>query len=352
MSLRAERLEVTDYFQWQELAYQRRWTDGLPVVPPTPELVEEMIAYVGRDPEEVIGEVPPRYGVATVEALAINSVMAGCKPEYFPVVLAAMELMLEPDFNLHGIQTTTHNNEPLVIISGPAVKELEVNTGHGVFGNGARANGTIGRAIKLILWNVGGSYPGEPDKTTFAHPGKWTYCIGESLEDNPWEPLHVDFGLPAEASAVTVISVEAPHNVHSYGDAERVLNSIAAGVTSPGSNNYNSMGQTLIVIGPEPARILAEAGLSKREVREIVWERAKVPLRELRKLTWVDEYARQSWPDWLDLNNDDEMVPPVCRPEDLIVMVAGGAGKFTAICPGWGYHGGFARSKELKLPVR
>lgn len=347
MSLTAEQVSVGDYWEWMELAYERRWSDGLPLVPPTPELVEQMVAYAGRDAQEVLGAVPPRYGEASIENLAINSVMAGCKPEYFPVVLAAVEAMLEPEFNLNGVQTTTHNNEPLVIVSGPAVKQLGINAGHGVFGNGYRANGTIGRAIKLILWNLGGSYPGEPDKTTFAHPGKWSYCIGENQEESPWEPFHVERGVGAEDSAVTVFSCEAPHSIGSFGTLEQALNSLVEGIAYVGSNNYYHMGQTLLVVGPETAGILSRGGFTRSSLREYLWEKTRIDIRRLKSGYWVEEYARQTWPSWLDVDDDSAIVPPVSKPEDILVMVAGGAGKFSVLCPGWGELGGLARTKAL-----
>ena len=351
MKLEARQFEFEDYFAWLEEAYRRNWTDGLPVVPPAPALVERMIAASGRDPREEVGEIPPRYGLATIEALAINSVLAGCLPEYFPVVLAAVECMLQPEFNLNGVQTTTHNNEPLVIVSGPAVERLGMNTGHGVFGNGNRANGTIGRAIKLILWNLGGSYPGEPDKSTFAHPGKWSYCIGENREANPWEPFHFERGLAGVESAVTVFSCEAPHSILCHGTAEEMLTTLVDSTAHLGSNNFTYQGQWLLVIGREAAGVLSGAGLSKDAIRRHIWENARLPLGRLKRGgVYVEEQARQMWPDWIDVTNDDTLVPMTPRPEDILIMVAGGEGRFCMQCPGWGGFGGFAVSRPLTLP--
>ncbi|HEX2172159.1 MAG TPA: hypothetical protein VHL09_06905 [Dehalococcoidia bacterium] len=350
MKLGAERIRVADYFEWLEEAHRRNWTDGLPVVPPTPERVEAMIAASGRDPDEEIGEVPPRYAVATIEALAINSVMGGCLPEYFPVVIAAVECMLEPEFNLNGVQTTTHNNEPLVIVSGPAVERLGLNAGHGVFGNGNRANGTIGRAIKLILWNLGGSYPGEPDKSTFAHPGKWSYCIGENNAANPWEPFHHERGLSGAESAVTVFGCEAPHSLLCHGTADQMLAQIVDATAHTGSNNFTYMGQWLLVIGPEAAGVLSRAGLTKDEIRRHIWEQARLPIARLKRCgVFVPEQAGQMWPDWIDVTRDDSLVPMTPRLEDILIMVAGGEGKFSMQCPGWGGFGGFAVTKPLTL---
>ncbi|MBI4507829.1 MAG: hypothetical protein HY691_20045 [Chloroflexi bacterium] len=352
MRLEAERITFSGYVDWLEEAYRRRWSDGLPVVPPTEDLVRAMLAAVDRDPQEVVGEIPPRYGIATVEKLAINSVMGGCKPEYFPVVLAAVEAMLAPEFNLNGVQVTTHCGEPLVILSGPIVDELEINTGHAVFGNGARANGTIGRAIKLILWNLGGSYPGEPDKTTFAHPGKWSFCIGEAREANPWLPIHVERGLPGDADAVTVISCEGPQSILCRGTAEHILNALVDAMAHPGSNNFVYQGQTLLVVNPENAAILAKAGHTKQSLREHLWRHARVPLRILKRGAWTDDYVRVAWRDDLKaLQNEPEaLIPPTWRPEDIHVVVAGGAGHFCCVCPGWGALGGLAVTRPVQRP--
>lgn len=350
VTLSAPRIAVADYFAWLEESYRRNWTDGLPIVPPVPELVEAMIDASGRDADEELGEIPPRYGIATVETLAINSVMAGCLPEYFPVVLAAVECMLAPEFNLNGVQTTTHNNEPLVIVSGPAVERLGMNAGHGVFGNGNRANGTIGRAIKLILWNLGGSYPGEPDKSTFAHPGKWTYCIGENNVANPWEPFHHERGLPQAESAVTVFGCEAPHSILCHGTAEQMLTTFVDATAHLGSNNFAYAGQWLLVIGPEAADVLSGAGLSKDDIRRHIWENARLPLTRLKAGgVFIAEQARQMWPDWIDTADDAALVPMTPGLDDIHIMVAGGEGKFSMQCPGWGGFGGFAVTRPLVL---
>ena len=189
-----------------ELFFERGWTDGLAIVPPTQDLVEAMIRASGREPQEEIGEIPPVQGIATIEKLAINSVMAGCRSEYFPIVIAAVEAMLVPEHNLNGVQTTTHCCVPLVIVNGPIATQLKFNASDGVFGNGFRANGTVGRAIRLILWNLGGNVPGEVDKSTQAHPGKWSFCIAEKEDASPWSPFHVERGIETGKNAVTVFS--------------------------------------------------------------------------------------------------------------------------------------------------
>ncbi|MDP2953962.1 MAG: hypothetical protein Q8O76_11685, partial [Chloroflexota bacterium] len=339
MELKSRRVEVDDALEAIELFFERRWSDGLPIVPPTPDKVEEMIRYAGRDPREELGSVPPRYGVATIEKLAINSVMAGCLPQYFPVVIAAVEAMLEPRFNLNGIQTTTHCNEPLLIVNGPIVKELGINAGDSVFGGGFRANATIGRASKLILWNLGQSYPSETDKSTFSHPGRFSFCIAENEEASPWEPLHVERGLPPGSSAVTVFACEAPHSILSSGPAETVLRTVWHSMATLGNNNIDLGGETLVLISARNAAQFEREGWSKQRVKQYIWEKARLP----RALV----ASAGLFPGRLKT----EEIALTKGPEDIHVVVAGGFGQFCACCPGWGDLGGFAITKEIKVPA-
>ena len=223
-----------------ELCFERKWTDGLPVVPPTRGAIERILDYLKRDPAEVIGTVPPRNGVATIEKIAINCVMAGCKPEYVPIVIAAVEAVLEEKFNLNGVQTTTHACAPLCVVSGPAVKALGFNTKEGALGHGCRAAATIGRAIRLVLWNIGGGFPGEPCKTTLGHPGYFSFCVAEDADANPWEPLHVERGFAAADTVVTVTATTAPYSVATgagYSNIDDALYLLADSIATLGSNN-------------------------------------------------------------------------------------------------------------------
>ena len=223
MDLVSERITVDDYDEAVELFYKRQWTDGLPVVLPTPRRVEALIEYVRREPHESLGLIPPRGGAATIEKLAINAVMGGCLPQHFPVVLAAMEALLDPVHNLNGVSQTTHMCVSLVIVNGPLARALDFNSRDGVFGNGYRANAAVGRAVRLALWNLGGAFPWDTDKSTLSHPGEYAFCIAEEEQDNPWRPLHVDRGLPEGSSAVTVFACEGPHSVFCYGTPEEML---------------------------------------------------------------------------------------------------------------------------------
>ncbi|MGH7716369.1 MAG: hypothetical protein ACREML_10290, partial [Vulcanimicrobiaceae bacterium] len=217
-----------------EYYFEQAWSDGLPVVPPTPEKVDAVVDMLGGEPDYLEAVVPPRRGGLTRQVLAINIVMAGCKPEYAPVVRAAMLALCSPAFNLNGIQATTHMVSPLLVVNGPIRNAIGMNSGHNVFGSGNRANATIGRAIRLILLSVGGGTPGDLDKSTLGSPAKYTYCIAENEEISPWAPYHVEHGLSPDDSSVFVIGCEPPHSVtnHIADDAEGVLDSIISAMST------------------------------------------------------------------------------------------------------------------------
>ncbi len=337
-----------------EFCYARGWTDGLPVVPPTEDRVRRMLGGAKRSPGETVAWIPPRRGRATVERIAINAVMAGCRPEYMPVLLAAVEAMADPAFNLNGVQVTTHVAAPLLIVSGPAARDLEVNGGFNVFGPGWRANATIGRAVRLILLNIGGGQPGVLDRSTLGHPGKYTYCIAEAEGASPWEPFHVSRGCRPDESAVTVFAAEAPHSVtnHISNDARGVLTSIADSLATLGSNNMFVMGEAAVVIGPEHATTVRKDGLSRHDVQEFLFARAR---RRLADLTFQGAYGKiynRNWPAWVNRENPEEMVPAVERPEDFLVLVAGGpAGRFSAVIPGWAHWSRAVTKRIVESPA-
>ncbi|HEY7677242.1 MAG TPA: hypothetical protein VIG69_09230 [Candidatus Methylomirabilis sp.] len=323
-----------------EFCYAQGWTDGLPVVPPTEDRVVRMLAGTARPPQETVAWIPPRRGRGTVERIAINAVMAGCRPEYMPLLMAAVEAMADPAFNLNGVQVTTHVTGPLLIVNGPVARDLDVNAGPNVFGPGWRANATIGRAVRLILLNIGGAQPGVLDRSTLGHPGKYTYCIAENEAASPWDPFHVARGCRPDESAVTVFAAEAPHSVsnHVSHDARGILTSIADSLATLGSNNMFVMGEAAVVIGPEHAATIRKDGLTRRDVQEFLFARAR---RRLADLTFHGAYGKiynRNWPAWVNREDPDEMVPAVERPEDFLVLVAGGpAGRFSAVIPGWAH---------------
>jgi hypothetical protein len=304
----------------------REWCDGLPVVPPTEERVRAMLG--DAKPDVSLGAMPPLWRQATVEKLAVNAVMAGCEPAYFPVIVAAVKAMLDPSFNLYGVQATTHPVAPLLIVNGPYARSIGLHSGSGCFGPGFRANATIGRAIRLILLNVGGAWPGRHDMATQGSPAKFSYCIAEREEASPWEPLR-------DGDTVTVFGGEPPHNVndHVSTTAGGILATVADTAVSLGSNVgwYFSQSQLLIVLGPEHARTVANDGLSRADVQRFVFEHARLPLRTL-KLGGM--WGIHDWPTWMTaVTDDDARLPQVPSPDDVFVMVAGGPGKHSAVVP-------------------
>lgn len=327
--------------------YRRGWTDGLPIIPPTRQRVEQMLGYTDREPEEVVATIPPRYGEATVEKLAVNAVMAGCQPPYFSVVITAMEALMAEEFNLYGIQTTTHVASPLILVNGPIAQELNINGSYNVFGQGWMANATIGRAVRLALVNIAGAWPGVLDRATFGHPGKYSYCIAENEEASPWEPLHVERGHQPETSTVTVIGAEAPHNIndHVSSTAEGILITAAFTMCGMGTNSSYIMAEAMLVLGPEHAQIIAAQGWSKQDVKRFIFETARHPRGRLKK---GGMWGMFDWPEEYSADDDDLMMPIMRRPEDLIVIVAGGSGRHSVFVPTFGITRSVTRSITLK----
>jgi hypothetical protein len=317
---------VNDYF------YEKGWTDGLPIIPPTEARVEAMLRGMPwRDAEEVISIVPPRMGAATMRLIAVNAVMAGAKPEYLPVIVAALQAVSEPEYGLSHRQTTTHAGAPLIIVNGPIVQRLRINCGRGVFGPGWRANATIGRALRLILVNIGGAGPAV-DASQTGHPGKYTYCIAEYEAANPWEPLHVERGYARDEDVVTVVNAEAPHSMteNIQTDPEEIMRTFASCMATLGVNNLYSQGNPVLVLGIEHARHIASAGWSKRDVQRALFERARQPWGLVKNR---GKSKGPRFPEFVDKNDDRSMVPIVREPGDLLVIVAGGAGGKSMFVP-------------------
>jgi hypothetical protein len=331
--LTSRRVEAPDDLdEINHLYYERGWTDGLPIVPPTEDRVARMVAASGRAPDEVIGRLAPGLGTATVEKIAVNAVMAGCRPEYFPVVLAGVKGVAQEDFNLGGVQTTTGGPAPLLIVNGPIRRALHLNSGPNLFGPGWRANATIGRALRLVLINIAGGRPGEMDKATHAHPGKYAYCIAENEEESPWEPLHTEQGLAAERSTATVIGCFAPQTA-ATGDqrsAHALLRRVAGGL---GGGEVGWDNQILVVLGPEHAREIAAAGFTKRDVRQFLYMHSRRPVPPQRTHNIV--VRERVLPMWVDPDDPNETVPAVTWPENIIIIVAGGDGRLSSIVLPW-----------------
>ncbi len=346
--------EITDAHAFMDLAWEKRWTDGLPVLPPTEEKVGEMLDYMGVDPQKELGAVPPKGGIATYEKVAIQCVMGGCKPEYMPIVVAALEAMLEERFNLNGVQCTAHICAPLTIVSGPAVDTLGFNSSFGLFAGGSRANACVGRAVRLILWNIGGGYTGSPDRSSTGHPGRYTYCIAENQDGNPWEPLHVERGFHSEQTCVTVFAAEAPHFCQ-YGvtcPPVENLRVMAHTLATLGNNNIHTQGELMVLLSPGRAEGLAKEKWTKTDVKKYLFDHARLPMRIVRKSPYfAQSYSHGWWQKWIDISDDDTMVPLVDRYEDIHLVIGGGVGA-GAVIPSWGKFGGFAVTKPVRFPEK
>ena len=293
-------LDVADPWSAIEACYARGWTDGLPVVPPTEALVDAMLAAGPWAADHVLLCEPVRDRAVTAEKAAINAVMAGCRPEYFPVVGAALLAIGDPAFMLHGPATSTGGSALMVIVNGPIGARLELNGKGNLFGPGVRANATIGRTLRLVLLNCLECQPGVLDKSTQGWPGKYSLCFAEEEAASPWEPLHVSRGLPADRSAVTVYAAESGHNVLSHGtsDPERLLTCFADAMAGLGSL---SPGRSVIVFAPEHAAHLARAGWSRGRVQQWLYERAWRSLADLKRGGKVEPafFSNPSLVDWL-----------------------------------------------------
>lgn len=331
--------DTAAFLEAVEACHDQGWTDGLPVVPPLPQLVQRHIAASGRAADTLVGEVPPAWGRATVERIAANAVMAGCLPEYLPAVLAAVEALLDDRVGLHGVQCTTHVATPLLVYNGPVRGLLGINGGHNCLGQGHRANATIGRAVRLVLSNLGGARPGGLDKATFGHPGKYSYCLAENEEESPFPAYHTTAGCRQDDGAVTVFAAEAPHNVNNHGsdDPWGVLDSVASAMATLGNNNMYLGSDYVVVLGVEHARIVARHGWERRHVQQYLHERARLPVRRLRVGgMYGADVDRNFWPRWVRRDDPDALVPAARTPEDIKVFVAGGAGRHSLVIPGWG----------------
>jgi peroxiredoxin len=321
-----EELRLLDGAGYDELEemFERGWTDGLPVIPPTPSRVEAMLA--GRDPSELLGEMAPAMARVTLERVAACAVLAGCRPEYFPVLVAAVKAVLEPAFNVGGQAVTTQPAGQVVVVNGPVRDAIGLNGSVGALGPGWRANMTIGRAVRLVVSLTGGGFPGRLDRSTLGNPGKIGLCFAEDEEVSPWAPLHVERGFSGSSSVVTVIGADAPLSIsdhRSTGPEElaQVLGWAAASTWSP--NWWPLGGISLFVICPEHARSFAQWGWSKQRVRDEMFSAVSRPARELR---WGETTP------FVGGAADDQPIRKWSSPDDIVIVVAGGeAGRYSAV---------------------
>ena len=329
-TLRARKIEFTDEADPEEVCFERGWTDGLPVTPPTDARVLRMLTGTTRRPDEVVGEIPPYLAPCTVEKVAINAVLAGCKPEYMPVLLAALEAALEPVFTLHGVLATTYFSGPVIIVNGAVAKKIGMNSGINALGQGSRANATIGRALNLIVRNVGGGRPGEADRATLGSPSKFTLCFAEDESDPAWEPLSVARGFARGASTVTLFQ---GHGVEAFVDQktrtpEGLSRSLGMSLVKIGHPRLVQSARAVVVLSPEHYRIYAEAGWDRRRIERSLFDATIRPGREL--LAGLDGVG-----EGVPANRADEAVPKFHEDGLLVVRAGGAAGLFSAILPGW-----------------
>ncbi|MFH1486368.1 MAG: hypothetical protein ABIH46_09875 [Chloroflexota bacterium] len=315
------------------LFYSRGWTDGLPIFLPTKEAVQRMLAYSDRPRDEVVSKIAPKWGKATVEKIAINAVMAGCLPEYLPVLMAAVHVMADPSFNLSVLQATTNCATPVLILNGPIAKELGVNCSFNAFGQGWRSNATIGRAVRFIMMNIGGGTPGTVDKAIQGHPGKYSFCAAENEAESPWEPYHVEKGYEPGVSTVTMSSVCGSLDFVIRSTAQEILDLAAATMATRGCNNVIYSGNPIMVLNPGHASFIAQNGYSKEDVKRFLFDNAKVPVGGLPP-SEIDA-VKQRRPK-LNLSHANAMIPLADGWEDVVVWVVGAPGGHGIFFPTFG----------------
>jgi hypothetical protein len=330
-TLKGELHEIIEHYM------DKGWTDGLPVIPPTKVLLERFLQYTDREPSDVVAAIPPNRADATVEAVAVNAIMAGCKPQYLPAVIAGVEAIADPLLNVYSLQATTNPVAVAVMLNGPIAKELEVNARGNCLGPGFRANATIGRAVHLVMLNIGGGIPQLMDKSSHGQPGKFTMCFAENEGESPWEPWHVEHGFDRETSTVTAIGVTGTANIVDPASktARDVLRTFASSCSSVGAQNTCIGGWPLIIFGPEHAAIIANEGYSKLDVKRWLYENSRTPNHAFPEgmLRYKVQHRRPKW-----LWSDDPMfgVPLADSAEGINIVVAGSEGPHSVFSPSFG----------------
>ena len=327
----ADEPEPEDAAALIEAYYERGWTDGLPVVPPSDKSLAAMLAAGGLRGDEAIGEIPDRGVVVTAEKLAINAIMAGCRPEYLPVVVAAIRGLCHRDFAYHGPASSTGGSAMVLIVNGPIAKRIGINSGNNAFGQGTRANATIGRAVRLVMMNAMSTRPGLLDRATLGNPGKYSFCFAENEAAHPWEPLHVERGFRREDSAVTVYASNSLYQVYNQLAAtpEPLLRCFVDALINLGIPNVKGFNQALVVFAGEHTEVLGKAGWTKREIAEYIVEHARRPLADFKRAARIPGEATPA--------DETKLRALFERPEDILIVSAGGrAGSWSACLPGWG----------------
>ncbi|MDH4169877.1 MAG: hypothetical protein OEW42_09835 [Acidimicrobiia bacterium] len=309
----------------------RGWGDGLPLIAPTAERVDLMLG--GADPDEVVAVLAPRDGRADRRAIAVNAVLAGCRPDTMAVLVAAVRALAQPQINLRGVNATTHPVAPLLIVHGAVVDQVGFNGGLGAFGPGNRANATVGRALRFVLLHIAGAVPGAGDASTQGQPSKYTYCVAENEPASPWGSYAASVGVDAP-SAVTVHCGENPHNFHDMesASAERILGKASSLMTTFGANNACiATGEFFVGLCPEHARTIADAGFDRGDVAQWLFDHARRPAGEYRA-----HFDLRVWTDEMNAAADDDLIPPTGQVDNIKVLVVGGAGKHSCVIPSWG----------------
>ncbi|MEE8077192.1 MAG: hypothetical protein V3T60_16410 [Candidatus Binatia bacterium] len=321
--------DLSDTIEASEFYFARGWTDGLPVIPPTKDSVQAMLDSVGREAGEEVAFIANRQTRITAEKVAVNAVMAGCKPSYMPVVVAALEAISDPLWGYHGPATSTGGSAVFMLVNGPIARMLDINSGDNLFGPGWRANATIGRAVRLVMRNVINTLPGKLDRSTLGHPGKFTYCIAENEAESPWPPVHVERGFSPEQNAVTVFAALAPHQIYNQlsNTAEDVLTTMADNMRI--SSSVTRQPQYVVLVAGEHMQIIAGDGWSKTDIKRFLFAHTESSVAHLKRTKRISgEILPQ---------DEKTMRPLVQTPEDIIIVAAGGrAGAFSAFIPGWG----------------
>lgn len=312
------------------------WSTGIPIVPPTPEKVQAMLEGTSRDPDEVVWVVPPRNGILTVELVATHAVMAGCKPEYMPVILGILDAMTDPEFNWAALTSTTHPNGVLAVVNGPIAKEIGLASGTGAAGGFNHANASIGYAISLITDIVGGSTPPSPDKSSLGWSGNIVATVvAENVDESPWESYSKEKGYSDEDNIVTVFSGGPPLNIadHSSVDVDGVLRAFADSVSYAGQNTACAIDtDVILLINPEFSKLIADAGYTKEQFKEWLWENARKPAS-----AYPDQCAECASETLDTAVDNDTLVPPVSKPEHFQIFVVGGQGKHSQYWPGFAH---------------
>ncbi|MCP4465748.1 MAG: hypothetical protein GY813_03225 [Halieaceae bacterium] len=344
-----ELLSAVDESQALEDLHKRGCTDGLPVVIPVRERVDRMVLASGLDGDMVLGTMGPGHGIATIEQVGVAAVMAGCLPDYMPVVVAAVKAVIDPRFDLTEMQATTHCTAPLMIVNGPARNSCgPIASGTGALGPGHRANASIGRALRLTMINIGKARPGSSDMALLGHPGKFTYCLAEDEENSPFPPLHSDLGFDAQDSVVTVVGAEAPHSVIFAGDGDDpdaykiLLDLLAMGLANAPSNNaILTGGAAVVVLNPEHSAVLGKAGLSRQDIASELYERCFLEGAVVKRL--MGAFA----------GDNPKRRMAFRSPDQILILQAGGSGLYSMVMPSWcaGAHANSAVSVRVEADI-